>query len=235
MRDELTGHRKLPVAVLAACCLLPALQTLVTVHLQWLMEITYPALKAVMIIAPVAIWRWSRLGRAEVLRRIGVQRTRLSLGLLVGAAMAGAILAMYYAIFRGRVDHVAPLLIDKLNSMGLREHYWSMVVVISFANSMLEEYYWRGFILSELLDRVGSRATACLIAGGLFGLHHVFAVLCLADGWLIALGVACTVAAGLVWGWMRVRGASLLDCYVSHVMADLAALWVGWDLISRVS
>jgi len=235
MNDAQPGDRKLPVAVLAACCLLPAVQTLVTIQLQWLTAITYPALKAVMVLAPVAVWRWARLGRAEVLRRIGVQRTRLWLGALVGAAMAGAILAMYYAIFRGRVDHVAPLLIDKLNSLGLIEHYWSMVVVISFANSMLEEYYWRGFILSELLGRVDSRAMACLLAGGLFGLHHVFAVLCLADAWLIALGVACTVAAGFVWAQMRARGASLIDCYVSHIMADLAALWVGWDLISRAS
>jgi len=234
MTNELVRSRKLPVAVLAACCLLPGLQTLVAVQLQWLTAITYPALKAAMIIAPIAVWRWCRLGRANVLGRIGLQKTRLLVGALVGAAMAGVILAAYYGIFRGRVDHVAPLLIDKLNSLGLKEHYWSMVVVISFANSMLEEYYWRGFILSELLARVG-RATACLIAGGLFGLHHVFAVLCLADGWLIALGVACTVAAGLVWAWMRVRGASLIDCYVSHIMADLAALWVGWDLISRAS
>jgi len=234
MNDAPAGHRKLPVVVLTACCLLPAVQTLVAVQLQWMTAITYPALKAVMVLAPVAIWRWARLGRVEVLGRIGVQRTRLWLGVLVGAAMAGAILTMYYAIFRSRVDCVAPLLIDKLNSLGLREHYWSMVVVISLANSALEEYYWRGFILSELLGRVG-RAEACLIAGGLFGLHHVFAVLCLSNVWLIALGVACTVAAGLVWAWMRAGGASLIDCYVSHVMADLAALWVGWDLISRAS
>lgn len=234
MLNGSTGHRKLPVAVLVACCLLPAVQTLVTIQLQWLTAVTYPALKAAMVVVPIAVWRWCRLGRADVFGRIGVRRTRLLAGALVGAAMAGAILAMYYAAFRGRVDHVAPLLIDKLDSLGLRQHYWTMVVVISFANSLLEEYYWRGFILGELLGRVG-RSAACLIAAGLFGLHHVFAVLCLADAWLIAFGVACTVVAGLVWAQMRARGASLLDCYVSHVMADLAALWVGWDVISRAS
>lgn len=235
MSDELARRRKLPLVLLIACCLLPGLQTFVSVQLQWMTVVTYPALKAVMIVAPIAVWWWLRLGRAGAVRRIGLHRTPLTAGLLVGAAMAGAILAIYYAAFRGRLGLVTPLLIAKLDSMGLREHYWSMVVVIALANSMLEEYYWRGFILSELLDRVDSRVLACLVAGGLFGLHHVFALLCLGNGWLIALGAMCTVAAGVAWAWMRARGASLLDCYVSHIMADLAALWVGWDMISQAS
>jgi len=233
MNDVPAAHRKLPIAVLIACCLLPAAQTLIAVTLQLVPQLTYPALKALMILAPLAVWRWARLRPAAALHRIGLHRTRLAPGLVTGAAMAAAILALYYFVLRSTLQPVAPLIAEKIDSLGLRNHYWSMVLVIAFANSLLEEYYWRGFLLAELSDRIPAPA-ACLLAACLFGLHHVFALTCVHDIPLIALGALGTVLAGVIWGTMRVRGASLIDCYVSHILADLAALWVGWDLISSV-
>ncbi len=232
--NDLAGSRKLPLALLAACCLLPAFQTFVAVTLEFFPAVTYPVMKGLMIVGPVLVWRWARLGRAGTLGRIGMRKAWPVAGVAVGVVMAGLIFAFYYGVLRSRVGGYGPMLADKLDSLGIREHYWTMVVVISFANSALEEYYWRGFILGELLDRLDSRAMACVVAGGLFGLHHIFAVLFLGNVWLIAAGVLMTVVAGVVWNWMRAHGASLLDCYVSHIMADLAALWVGWDMMSGV-
>ena len=65
----------------------------------------------------------------------------------------------------------------------------------------------------------------------MFGLHHVFAMLPLFPvGW-VAVFTAGTMAAGAAWAWMRVRGWSIWDCYVSHILADLSIMWVGYELI----
>ena len=74
-----------------------------------------------------------------------------------------------------------------------------------------------------------------LIAGGvLFGLHHIFALAPLFPWPLAAAFTVGTMLAGAVWSLMRIRGLSLWDCYVSHILADLAIMWIGWDLMQTV-
>jgi membrane protease YdiL (CAAX protease family) len=104
---------------------------------------------------------------------------------------------------------------------------------LSFSNSLVEEYYWRGFLLDQLRRRLDNVLWLGLLAGGLFGLHHVFVfapLLGLPTAVLCTLG---TVVAGVVWSWQRLKGWSLLDCYVSHILADLAGLWAVWDVMGR--
>jgi len=67
----------------------------------------------------------------------------------------------------------------------------------------------------------------------MFGLHHVAAMMSLFDVQKLTLFVAGTMLAGGVWAWMRLRGQSIWDCYISHVMADMAIMWIGYDLILK--
>lgn len=231
MTNDTTRTRMLPLVLLAALFLLPAVQTLVTVHLEWLTAITYPALKVVMIAASLIVWRWSRRPVREVLQRVGWRRTNGLVGLAVGAAMAGIILGGYYAIFRSIIQ--PDLLVDKLREMKLLDTYWAKAVVFSFWNALFEEYYWRGFLLGELRDRLAGRTALVALMGGLFGLHHIFALLWLGDGWLVAMAVGVTMIAGAAWALLRIRGGSIIDCYISHLMADLAIMWIGYDLVLK--
>ena len=220
-----------PLALLGLLCLMPAVQTAVAIHCQWHPAITYPALKALMIVAPIVVWRRSRRSASEVRRRLGLKRTRGLAGLALGALMSAVILGGYYAVLRPAIDPAGVL--AKARSMGLLEHYWTMALVIALGNSLFEEYYWRGFIVSELGAWTRSTTVVVAVAGGMFGLHHVFAMLALFELPLLALFVLGTMLAGGVWTWMRRQGRSILDCYISHVFADLAILWVGYDLIGR--
>jgi uncharacterized protein len=223
--------RKLPLILLAICCILPAIQTFVSIQVQWMTFITYPAMKLVMIAIPVGVWMWSRRSRGEVFARIGLKRTNCVSGLISGAIMGALILGAYYTFLYRLVPPA--MVADKLESMKLADYYWVMAVVISVANASFEEYYWRGFLLGEMSDRIRSRAKLIIVLGLLFGLHHIFALMFLPDWWVVAIGAAVTMIAGATWTWMRLRGASLWDVYVSHLIADFAVMWCGWDLLCR--
>jgi membrane protease YdiL (CAAX protease family) len=71
----------------------------------------------------------------------------------------------------------------------------------------------------------------CLYGGLLFGVHHVFALGSSFAPSLVVLGVAGAVVAGGAWTLLRLRGWSLWDLWLSHVIADLAVFLIGWDLI----
>ena len=225
------SSRRTPWALLGLVCLLPAIQTLVAVHLQWYPVITYPGLKLLMIAVPIVVWWRLGLSARQAADRAGWRRPNLLRGLAVGALMSGVILAGYYGVLRDRLDP-EPIL-RKVESLGLLEAYWAMALVISLWNSLFEEYYWRAFIVGELRARALSTLAACAIAGGLFGLHHIFALASLFTWPLVCFFTFGTMVAGGVWSWMRCRGYSIWDCYVSHLLADLAIMWIGYDLILR--
>jgi hypothetical protein len=45
-----------PLLLLVFFCLLPAVQTAVSVHFQWYTKITYPVFKVLMIAGPIVVW-----------------------------------------------------------------------------------------------------------------------------------------------------------------------------------
>jgi len=229
--NDTRAARKLPIILLVACCLLPAIQTYVSVQVQWKMFISYPAMKGFMIAVTLAVWIWSRRPRKDVLSRIGMIRTNGISGLVVGAIMAGCVLLAYYTVCYRMIDpnEVA----DKLTKMNVQDHYWVMAVVVSLPNALFEEYYWRGFLQAEMGDRIENRTKLIIVLGLLFGLHHICALMFLPEWWVIAIGALVTMIAGGVWTWMRTIGKSLTDVFIAHLIADFAVMWCGWDLLCR--
>lgn len=149
--------------LLAMFCLLPAFQTVVSVYWKWHTAVTYPVLKAIMIVIPVIVWLKPRRSRAIIQERLGLKRTNMFPGLCVGVLMDGVILSSYYAVLRPIID--PSLLLAKIRSLGLLKHYWIMALTISLWNSLFEEYYWCGFIMSELQGWSLTMPTLCVLGG----------------------------------------------------------------------
>ena len=220
-----------PLLVVLGFGLLPAVQTGVSVHWRWHTTITYTVFKVLMAAGPILVWLILGYRGSAIKEAVGLKGSNMLVGLGVGIAMAGVILGGYYGVLRERIDP-QPLL-AQVKALGIFEGYWIMAVFISLIHSLFEEYYWRGFILSGLGGWVDKTWILVLISGGIFGIHHIFAMLELFPLMWVSLCVAGTVLAGVIWSWMRVRGKSIWDCYVSHVLADLAVMWIGYDLILR--
>jgi membrane protease YdiL (CAAX protease family) len=101
-----------------------------------------------------------------------------------------------------RVD-VKPLLPDG----------WEALLV----NALLEEYFWRGF----LLPRTG------MIGGGvLFWVMHAAAGSVFVGALAALVFSLPTLLAGILWGSARERFGTLWPCLLTHVAADAAILRV---------
>jgi len=223
--------RRLSLPLLAACCLLPTAQTFLSVYLEIWPFVLYPLMKVLILATPILVWLAFRRPRNVLLNDLGVKRTNLLRGLASGVFVAGVILVSYFT-FMGPMVDPGPIA-AKAKSLGILEHYWLMAVFISFWNSLVEEYYWRAFLFDQLRGYTGRTVWLVLLGGALFGMHHVFVFLGLVSLPLAALFTLGTAFAGGLWAWQRARGHSIFDCYVSHILADLAGLWAGWDLIQR--
>jgi len=230
--DESHPSKRLALWLLGVLCLVPATQTAVTVYWQIGPGFLYPLMKLVMIAAVIGGWWWMGLSRRELVNRIGWRRPRPIAAIGIGALMAAVMLGAYYLVLIDRLDP-APVL-AKARALNLAEHYALFAAVIALGNAAFEEFYWRAFLVGEFRQRF-SAVWTCIAGGTLFGLHHIFALAPLFPvGWT-GLFVLGTMAAGAVWTLMRIRGLSIWDCYISHVGADLAILWMGYDLLVRAA
>ncbi len=209
-----------------------------------------------MVAFPEALWAKVGFGIAKVglllaplVWLIAVERVRPRIprwrgfpgGRGMGAAHATGLLifitiaAAYWFFARHWID-LEPMR-DKAVQMGLGDPwlylagalYWCLV------NALLEEYFWRWFILGRLRDVLGrgtlATAAAVVACGLLFTAHHVMALRVYFDWKTTLLASAGVFLGGVTWSLLYLRYRNIYAAYVSHIWADVIVFWIGWQLI----
>lgn len=157
----------------------------------------------------------------------------IRLGILTGIGFFAAILIGNSALAERLVD--SDMVQAKAAETGLDD--WR--VFLGFAtytcliNSLLEEYIWRWFVTLQVVRLVPHRGWAIVISGLAFTCHHVFAL-------AAQMPVAATVVAslgvflgGITWSWLYLKTRSVWPGWISHLLADIAIMIAGWELIFR--
>ncbi|MDD2714495.1 MAG: CPBP family glutamic-type intramembrane protease [Candidatus Wallbacteria bacterium] len=216
-------------AALLFFCLYPAIVDFLAINLSFQPFATYGIGKLIMIAIPLIVWYRSGVSLRVLRLRIGLARISVVKGLLTGTLMSALIYLAYNLFFKSMVNP-GPI-IDRLYALDLTDHYITTAFFLSFSNSLMEEYYWRGFILDQMKKMISGVVPLCILNGIFFSIHHFAALLPMFRLNLTLAFAAATGVAAAVWSWQRLAGQSLLDCYVSHVLADLAIFYVGWEVI----
>lgn len=150
----------------------------------------------------------------------------LGFGLVVGAAAVGLTLSP----LGEALSDFSPQVRAQVGRFGVLDHYLAFSLFLSLVHSGIEEFYWRWFVYGTL-RRLWSRHPAAIIAGVAFASHHVVILSqYFSAGWtaILSLGVAC---GGYLWCLMVERQRTLMGAWASHVLVDLAILWVGYRML----
>ena len=186
-------------------------------------QLTYAATKAVMVLAPLTLLLCGF--KIPILTKGGKHVRSLLWG--IGS---GAIIFIFILIVYRLFSFVfAPALFAKIVEVGIQEHYWMVAIGISLVHSLLEEYYWRWYIVKGLetyLDFLPS----LLIGNVLFTLHHYLILSQFVSLPLTFLLGTCVGIGGCLWSLMYRKTGSLLGAWISHACADLAIFIVGYLL-----
>lgn len=105
-----------------------------------------------------------------------------------------------------------------------------VALYISFINSMLEEFFFRGFGFLTLRQYLPERSASCISAVA-FALYHVSMLL----GWfrwdLLTLLIVGLLAAGWVFNWCNRRTGTLWFSWFLHMFANFSINTVGFLLL----
>ena len=181
---------------------------------------------------------WPVLATAFVLRepipRPDLRAARhwraVPLGLLFGGLVFGATLALSASPLGDSLAGFAEQVRLKVGQLGVLEHYLAFSLFLAFVHSAIEEYYWRWFVYGTL-KRLCSRRPAAVLASLAFASHHMVILSQYFSAiWTVALSLMVAVG-GYVWCLMVERQRTLMGAWLSHVLVDLAILWVGYRLL----
>lgn len=104
---------------------------------------------------------------------------------------------------------------------------------IIFINSLLEEYFWRGFIFKKLSDSL-KPLSAYLLSGIAFSFHHIMFYY----NWfsplffiLVTLGL---VFYAMIMNFIFNKYKDLFSCWFVHIFADIAQIAIAFIVITSV-
>ena len=188
----------------------------------------FTAMKVWGVIFPLA---WTAKHNFQALRLPKFTLPEIKVGLIWGILMFGAIISAYFFIGQQIIDLTA--IRAKATEVGITSPrlYLAGCVYWSFINSLIEECTWRGFVVSRCKVLVPN-AMAIILAALFFTTHHSIALYGYTHSWSIVLiGSLGVFIAGIVWAGLYKRYQSVVPGYISHILADLAIAFLGYQLL----
>lgn len=154
----------------------------------------------------------------------------LGVGILSGIAMAAIIFAAYFLIGAAHIDPT--VLQNAMQEVGLFNptKYLLLAAYWTFANALLEEYFWRWFVVSRAQTIMPKLAAIVLSALG-FIAHHLLAMSLYFDWFTAILACVGIFVAGVFWSFLYLRYQNLLPAYISHIFADAAIFGIGYYVL----
>lgn len=165
--------------------------------------------------------------RFAELFRTGKKQALVALGL--GAGLYAVILGGYFAV-RGLFDFSGIAESLSANAGVTRENFLFVSLYISFINSLLEEFFFRGFLFANLKALAG-RGFAHGFSALTFSAYHV----AMMAGWfsplLFCLVLAGLAAGGIIFNLLNEKTGGICTSWLVHMFANFAINTIGFILL----
>ena len=114
-----------------------------------------------------------------------------------------------------------------------KENFVFVSLYISFVNSLLEEFFFRGFSFLSL-KKVAGRKFAYLFSAGIFALYHVAMML----GWfgfeVFVIVMAGLFAGGLIFNYLNEKSGTVYPSWLAHMFSNFAINTIGFTLFGII-
>lgn len=165
-------------------------------------------------------------------RLFSFQKEGLLMSLLLGFGVFTFILGGYFLI--GPLFDFTNVTGALQENIGVNAGNFVFVALyISIANSLLEEFFFRGFAFFTLKELVGRRF-AYLFSAGAFAVYHMAIMTSWFSVELFLLLIAALFVAGLLFNWLNERNGNIYASWMVHMFANLAINTIGFMLFGII-
>jgi len=164
----------------------------------------------------------------ETRREKGSFRKSLLLGVLVYVLLLGLYLVVQQFISLETIEGAI-----SENFMVDRNNFVLVALYISFVNSFLEEFFFRGFGYLKLRRSFG-KGSAYVFSSLLFALYHIGMV----DGWanplITGLAILGLFLSGIFFNLLNDKNGNIYNSYMVHMFANFAINTIGLHMFGII-
>ncbi|NLY47025.1 MAG: CPBP family intramembrane metalloprotease [Tissierella sp.] len=154
----------------------------------------------------------------------------ISLGLGIGVYII--ILGAYFILKSFiNLDNIQDILLESLNVD--KDNFVFVALYISFFNSLLEEFFFRGFIFLSLLNTSG-RLKAYIISAFAFAIYHVAIMANWFNIALFALALSGLFIGALIFNYLNEKNNNIYNSWLVHMFANFAINTVGFIMFGII-
>ena len=114
-----------------------------------------------------------------------------------------------------------------------RDNFVFVALYISFINSLLEEFFFRGFAFLTL-SKISSRKFAYIFSSATFALYHI----AMMTGWfsvgVFIIALAGLFAGGLIFNLLNEKSGNIYTSWFVHMFANFAINTIGFMLFNII-
>lgn len=149
----------------------------------------------------------------------------------IGAALYTLLLGAYFLI--GPYFNFSKIAGSLTSNAGItKDNFLIISLYISFVNSFLEEFFFRGFLFTNL-KKSSNRILAYLLSASLFACYHVAMMI----GWfspiLFILVMAGLLVGGIIFNWLNEKLDTIYCSWLTHMFANFAINTIGFILLNK--
>ena len=152
----------------------------------------------------------------------------LLISLALGVGVYTVILAAYF-VFRNYFDF-SGITSQLIGDVGVnKDNFIFVAIYISFVNSLLEEFFFRGFAFLSLKNKL-PRWSSYIFSSFLFAFYHVG----MTAGWfspiIYLLAMAGLFIGGFIFNFLNEKFGNIYPSWLAHMFANFAINTVGFIL-----
>ncbi len=181
---------------------------------------------------PLIYMRFMRKSTGEEERNLTkIDRRHFSLGIFFGA-ISFAIIIIAYFLFN-RAINLQDIARD-LNAKNITSDNFIFIgLYITFGNSFLEEFFFRGFVFLSLYE-MKKEKLAYVFSSLLFGLYHIAIFKTWFSLGIIVLCMIGLVTVGFIFNWLDTKSNNFINSWIVHILADSAIILIGLKMFQII-
>ena len=154
------------------------------------------------------------------------------IAVLSGAGIFTFILGAYFIL--GNLFDFSNIVSSLSENVGVNNNNFIFVAIyISFVNSLLEEFFFRGFAFLKLKE-VSNRKFAYVFSSLAFALYHVAMMIGWFDIILFILTIVGLFIGGLIFNYFNEKYKNIYVTWLIHMFANFAINYIGFMLFNIV-
>jgi len=159
-------------------------------------------------------------------------KKEIIIAILLGVAIFTVILGAYFII--GNFFDFSNVVSSLSENAGINNNNFLFVTIyISFINSLLEEFYFRGFAFLKLKE-VSTRKFAYIFSSLAFAFYHIAMMIGWFDISLFILTIVGLFVGGLIFNYFNEKYKNIYVTWLIHMFANFAINYIGFMLFNIV-